>query len=100
MGATISEKILAKKSNRKKVVPGEFVRAKVDGGLANDVTSPVLVKAYESMSVERPAILPEGFIIYFDHFVPAPTELAAAQHRKVREFCKKYAGYNIKLSDA
>ena len=39
MGSTFAEKVLAVKSGNEKVAPGEFVIAKVDSSLANDVTA-------------------------------------------------------------
>jgi len=93
MGATFAEKILAMKSGRSKVTPGEFVIAKVDSSLANDVTAPLLIRRFEEMGLEAPYKLPGGFEIYIDHYVPAATIRAAMEHKKIREFCKKFNIY-------
>jgi len=93
MGATFAEKILAMKSGRSKVAPGEFVIAKVDSSLANDVTAPLLIRRFEEMGLETPYKLPDGFEIYIDHYVPAATIRAAMEHKKIREFCKKFNIY-------
>lgn len=93
MGATFAEKILAMKSGRSTVSPGEFVIAKVDSSLANDVTAPLLIRRFEEMGLEKPYKLPGGFEIYIDHYVPAPTIRAAMEHRKIRDFCKKFNIY-------
>lgn len=90
MGATFAEKILAIKSGKSKVSPGEFVIAKVDSSLANDVTAPLLIRRFKEMGLEEPYKLPGGFEIYIDHYVPAPTIRAAMEHRNIREFCKKF----------
>jgi 3-isopropylmalate/(R)-2-methylmalate dehydratase large subunit len=97
MGATFSEKILAMKSGKSKVSPGEFVIAKVDSSLANDVTAPLLIRRFEEMGLEKPYNLPGGFEIYIDHYVPAPTIRAAVEHKNIREFCKRF---NIYFSEA
>ncbi len=93
MGSTFVEKVLALKSGRDKVNPGEFVVAKVDGSLANDVTSPLLIRRFKEMGLEKPYKLPGGFEIYIDHYVPAPTIRAATEHKNIREFCKKFDIY-------
>jgi 3-isopropylmalate/(R)-2-methylmalate dehydratase large subunit len=93
MGSTFVEKVLALKSGREKVIPGEFVNAKVDGSLANDVTSPLLIERFKEMGIEKPYKLPSGFEIYIDHYVPAPTIRTAVEHQKIREFCRKYDIY-------
>ncbi len=97
MSSTFVEKILALKSGRETVRPGEFVNAKVDGSLANDVTSPLLIRRFKEMGIEKPYKLPAGFEIYIDHYVPAPTIRTAVEHQKIREFCRKY---NIYFSEA
>lgn len=93
MGSTFVEKVLALKSGKEKVRPREFVNAKVDGSLANDVTSPLLIERFKEMGIERPYKLPAGFEIYIDHYVPAPTIRTAVEHQKIREFCRKYDIY-------
>jgi 3-isopropylmalate/(R)-2-methylmalate dehydratase large subunit len=90
MGSTFAEKILAKKSGKSKVSPGEFVIAKVDCSLANDVTAPLLIRRFQEMGLEKPFKLPAGFEIYIDHYVPAPTIRAAMEHQNLRAFCKKH----------
>jgi 3-isopropylmalate/(R)-2-methylmalate dehydratase large subunit len=93
MGLTFVEKVLAMKSGRNKVTPGEFVVAKVDSSLANDVTSPLLIRRFQEMGLDKPYKLPGGFEIYIDHFVPANTIRTAIEHKNIREFCKKYDIY-------
>ncbi|MDD5138111.1 MAG: 3-isopropylmalate dehydratase large subunit, partial [Candidatus Omnitrophica bacterium] len=41
MGQTITQKILARHCGKKEVVPGEFIWAKVDFTLGNDITAPI-----------------------------------------------------------
>ena len=93
MGLTFAEKILAMKSGRSKVSPGEFVVAKVDGSLANDTTAPLLIRRFNEMGLEKPYKLPGGFEIYIDHYVPAPTIRVAIEHKNIREFSKRFGIY-------
>ena len=88
MGATFAEKILAAKSGKSKVSPGEFVIAKVDSSLANDVTAPLLIRRFGEMGLEKPYKLPGGFEIYIDHYVPAPTIRAAADRARARRWSR------------
>ena len=53
MGHTITEKILAAHTGRDSVVPGEIVMCDVDLAMANDVTAPPSIRAFERMGVER-----------------------------------------------
>ena len=41
---TLVEKILAAHSDKKEVTPGDFINARVDLILANDVTAPIAIK--------------------------------------------------------
>ncbi len=93
MGSTFVEKILASKSGKTQVSPGDFVMAKVDSSLANDVTSPLLIRRFKEMGLNEPFPLPGGFEIYIDHYVPAPTIRTAVEHGNVREFCKRHDLY-------
>ncbi len=89
MGMTIAEKILAAKCGRDTVKPGEIVMAEVDIALANDVTAPLAIKAFEEIGKEdvfdrqRIALVP-------DHFTPNKDIKAAQQCKIMREFAKKY----------
>lgn len=93
MGQTFAEKILAKKSGRDQVRPGEFVIAKIDGSLANDVTAPLLIRRFKEMELKEPFRLPGDFAIYCDHFVPAPTERSAQEQGNLSRWCKEFDVY-------
>ena len=49
----ISEKILAKASDKKKVQPGEIVDANVDIIMVHDLTGPLAVEAFKKMGVSK-----------------------------------------------
>lgn len=89
MGMTFAEKILAKYSGEKKVVPGKILTIKPDHLLMHDNTAPIIskiqpeLKEYGIFSRTLP-------VIVLDHVIPAATEKNAAQHKQIREFVKKY----------
>ena len=88
MGMTITEKILAAHAGRDYVQPGELVNCKVDMVLGNDITSPVAIKEFQKIGVEkvfdkdRVALVP-------DHFTPNKDIKSAEQAKAVRTFAKE-----------
>lgn len=85
MGMTIAEKILARKSGRDKVGPGDLVTVDVDT---------VILFDNNFMPNNWREILklhdPERIVVTFDHRVPAPTQKAAAAQRTGREFVRRF----------
>ncbi len=89
MGMTISEKILALKAKKEKVVPGEIIMAEVDIALANDVTAPLAISAFKEIGKGR-VFDPERIALVPDHFTPNKDIKAAQQCKLMREFAKQY----------
>lgn len=89
MGQTAMQKILAAHAGKKSVAPGEFILAKVDLAMANDVTAPIAIKALERAGITK-LWNKDRIAIVFSHFVPAKDILSAAQAAVAREFCQKY----------
>jgi len=85
MGMTIAEKILARKSNRKKVGPGDLVTVEVDTVVMID--NSFIASRWRNIQKVRD---PARIIVVFDHRVPASTEDAAAAHRTGRQFVEKF----------
>src|SRR4030043_1372875 len=85
---TITEKILAAHSGKKKVSPGELINAEVDLILANDITAPIAISEFKKIGAkdvfnkDRIAIIP-------DHFAPQKDIKAAEQCKMIREFSRK-----------
>ena len=85
---TITEKILAAHSGKKKVSPGELINAKVDLILANDITAPLAISEFKKIGAkdvfdkDRIAFIP-------DHFAPQKDIKAAEQCKMLREFSRK-----------
>jgi len=88
MTMTIAEKILAAHAGLEKVAPGQFIRARVDLVLANDITAPIAIREFQRIGVgevwdrERVVLVP-------DHFAPNKDIRSAEQCREVREFARQ-----------
>lgn len=85
MGMTIAEKILARKSGRDRVGPGDLVTVDVDTVILFDNNFMPnnwreIVKLAD----------PQRVVVVFDHRVPAPTQQAAAAQRTGREFVRRF----------
>jgi len=86
---TITEKILAAHANKKEVLPGELINAKVDLILANDITAPIAIAEFKKIGAEH-VFDKERIALVPDHFTPAKDIKAAEQCRILREFSRKY----------
>lgn len=89
MGYTITEKIILAHAQKKSIKPGEFVWAKVDFTLGNDITAPIAIEQFEKYKARkvfdknRIALIP-------DHFTPAKDIKSAQQVKRLKEFADKY----------
>jgi len=89
MGKTYAEKVLARKARLAEVVPGQIVTIKPDHLLTHDNTAAIIGKI--APELEKYGIADPGLsIIVLDHVVPAANEKTAANHKKIREFVKKF----------
>ena len=86
MGMTLAEAIIARHAGRE-VAAGEFVEVPVDFVLANDITSPLAIRAFRELGAER-VFDPERIALVLDHFVPCKDVRSAEQCRLVREFAR------------
>ncbi|MBN1352953.1 3-isopropylmalate dehydratase large subunit [candidate division KSB1 bacterium] len=89
MGQTFAEKILARKSEKNRVSPGQIVTVKPDHLLTHDNTAAIISKIEAELNkygLHR-RNLP---IIVLDHVTPAADEKTAANHKKIREFVRKF----------
>lgn len=93
MAMTITEKILAAHADKEFVEPGELISARVDMVLGNDITSPVAIKEFEKIGVDR-VFDPERIALVPDHFTPNKDIKSAEQAKTMREFAKKYGVVN------
>ena len=92
MSQTFVEKILAKYSNKKNVEPSQIVTVKPDHLLTHDNTAAIISKI--TPELEKYGVYSKELsIIVLDHVIPAASEKTATNHKKIREFVKKF---NIK----
>jgi len=84
---TISEKILARSSDKNKVEPGEIIDAKVDMAMSHD-NAALVSKVFNEIGVKN-VWNPNKIIIILDHRVPANNIKAAEAHKRIREFIKR-----------
>ncbi|AII57908.1 3-isopropylmalate dehydratase large subunit [Dehalococcoides mccartyi CG1] len=82
------EKILAAHSGKTQVSPGDFINAKVDLVLANDITAPIAVKEFKKIGVSK-VFDPNKIVFVPDHFVPNKDIASAEQVKMVREFARE-----------
>lgn len=84
----ITEKILAKASERNEVVPKEIIEANVDVVMVNDLTGPLAVEAFGKIGVSK-VWSNKRIVIILDHLAPANSENAAELHRIMRNFARE-----------
>lgn len=84
MGMTMAEKILASKSGKDVVRPGEYVWANVDG---TGVFGPIPLM--EELGIEQVYDKSRVYAVD-DHFAPSPTVAHANSHKALKEFTQKY----------
>jgi 3-isopropylmalate/(R)-2-methylmalate dehydratase large subunit len=88
LGQTITEKILAAHCGRPRVRPGEFILARVDLLLANDITAPLGIEQFRRLGAERVfdrarvALIP-------DHSTPNKDIRSAQQALLMRRFARE-----------
>ncbi|MCX7705969.1 MAG: 3-isopropylmalate dehydratase large subunit [bacterium] len=87
MEMTITEKILAKHAGVEEVFPGEFIEARVDLVLANDITGPLAIEEFKK-SGARQVFDPEKIVFVPDHFTPCKDIKSAEMVKILREFAK------------
>ncbi|MHA2394920.1 MAG: 3-isopropylmalate dehydratase large subunit [Promethearchaeota archaeon] len=95
MDLTITEKILRDHSDNKKAVAGDFILAKIDKCLANDITAPIAIDVFENVieGSENTLFDIDKVILTPDHFTPNKDVASAEQSEKLRDFAYNY---NIK----
>jgi 3-isopropylmalate/(R)-2-methylmalate dehydratase large subunit len=89
MGHTITEKILLKHTKLKEIHPHEFISAKVDICLGNDITAPLAIEEFEKMGAKK-VFDNKRVVLVPDHFTPAKDMQSANQCKMLAQFSKKY----------
>ena len=96
---TLAEKLLAARTGRKSVSPGEFLSVSVDLILANDVTAPLAIQEFRRLGVGR-VFDPRRLVLVPDHFVPAKDVPSAEQSRVMREFAQEQGAVYFEVGRA
>ena len=89
MGKTFAEKLLARKSGRAEVRPGQIVTVRPDHLLSHDNTAAIIEKISADLA-EFGVASPDLQVIVLDHVVPAASEKDAENHKAIREYVRKY----------
>jgi 3-isopropylmalate/(R)-2-methylmalate dehydratase large subunit len=88
MAMTMSQKILAAHTGLKSVKKGQLIQAKIDLVLGNDITSPLAIKEFSKIGVDR-IFNRKKVVIVQDHFTPNKDIDAAEQCKMIRKFVRK-----------
>ncbi|MFA7294087.1 MAG: 3-isopropylmalate dehydratase large subunit, partial [Candidatus Omnitrophota bacterium] len=88
MPYTIAEKILLKHSAQKSIKPGEFIQAKVDVALANDITAPLAISEFKKSGFKK-VFNKNKIVLVPDHFAPAKDWKSANQCKVLADFAKE-----------
>lgn len=88
MGYTITEKILLRHTKLKSIHPGEFIDAKVDLCLGNDITAPLAIEEFAKMGVKK-VFDRKKVALVPDHFAPAKDMKSANQCKFMANFAHK-----------
>jgi 3-isopropylmalate/(R)-2-methylmalate dehydratase large subunit len=94
MGMTMTQKILADHAGLKSVKAGQLIKAKLDMVLGNDITTPVAVKEFKKVGVNKVFDINKIAIVP-DHFTPNKDIKSAEQVKFVREFAKEMGIVNF-----
>ena len=90
----ITEKILARASNREKLVPDDVVFVNVDKAMVHDVSGPGVIKVFEKLQKQGISVDklwdPTRVWVAEDHFVPSAEKVSAENIVKLSKFTKNY----------
>lgn len=85
MGMTMTQKILAAHAGVEKVVAGQFIEAKLDMVLGNDITGPPAINEFHKMGANE-VFHKDKIALVPDHFTPNKDIKSAEQCKFMREF--------------
>ena len=90
----ITEKILARASDKNNVSPDDVVFANVDKAMIHDVSGPGVIKVFEKLSKQGISVDklwdPSKVWVAEDHFVPSAEKVSAENIVQLSKFTKKY----------
>jgi len=86
---TITEKILLAHTDKKSISPGDFIYAKIDLALGNDITAPISIKEFEDIGAKK-VFDRRKIALVPDHFTPAKDKKSAEQARCLKDFAGRH----------
>jgi 3-isopropylmalate/(R)-2-methylmalate dehydratase large subunit len=86
--SALAERILATHCDKGEVNSGEFINARVDLVLANDITSPLAIREFHKLGISK-VFNPGKVVMVPDHFCPNKDIQSAEQAKFMREFAKE-----------
>lgn len=94
MGMTMTQKILADHAGLDKVTAGQLIKAKLDMVLGNDITTPVAIKEFRKIGINKVFDVNKISIVP-DHFTPNKDIKSAEQVKLCREFAREMGIVNF-----
>ena len=88
MPYTIAEKILLAHTDKKDILPGEFIEARVDIALGNDITAPFAIEEFKKSGFKN-VFDKNKIVLVPDHFAPAKDLRSANQCKILSNFAKE-----------
>jgi len=88
MSHTIAEKILLAHTGKKDIKPGEFIEARVDIALGNDITAPIAIEEFKKAGFKK-VFDKNKIVLVPDHFAPAKDLKSANQCKVLANFSKE-----------
>jgi len=88
MGRTLAEKILLAHTDADDLAPGDFVMARCDVVMANDLGGPHAARELVKMGVEQ-VFDPSRVVIVADHLMPAKDIRAAELLKTLKDWCNR-----------
>ncbi len=88
MSYTIAEKILLAHSDKKEIKPGEFIEARVDLALGNDITAPIAIDEFKKAGFKQ-VFDKNKIALVPDHFAPAKDLRSANQCKALANFAQE-----------
>ncbi len=88
MGATITEKILARAAGKDKVAVGELIDANIDVVMCHDVTTPPAISMLVEKGIDK-VFDTEKIVVTPDHFQPAKDIKSAELHKRLDEWARR-----------
>ncbi|MCQ9208552.1 MAG: 3-isopropylmalate dehydratase large subunit [Omnitrophica bacterium] len=89
MGLTITEKILLAHTDKRFISPGEFINARVDLALGNDITAPLAIAKFKGARIKK-VFDRKRVVLVCDHFVPNKDAASARQSKLLADFSRDY----------